>query len=166
MSTLPEIDKSALQRIIMNLLKSPKEFARNPSTDLTRNNGLLPVSKLIHIILGMRKDTIATELREYFGAVSNAIPTASAFVQQREKLLPKAFETIFHKFNEKFSPDCLINGYNLVAADGSDVRFYGMPDETEYICHPGGGERDCHAIHLNALLNIGSNRYDVHQVPF
>ncbi len=34
-----------------------------------------------------------------------------------------------------------------------------MPYETNYICHPGGGERDCHAIHLNALLNIGSNRY-------
>lgn len=159
MSTFPAIVKSALQSIITNLLKSPKEFARNPSTDFTRNNGLLPVGKLIHIILGMRKDTIATELREYFGAVPNAIPTPSAFVQQRGKLLPKAFETIFHRFNEKFSPHCPINGYNLVAADGSDVRFYGMPDETEYICHPGGGERDCHTIHLNALLNIGSNRY-------
>ncbi len=159
MSTFPAIVKSALQSIITNLLKFPREFAGNPSTDFTRNNGLLPVSKLIHIILGMRKDTIATELREYFGAVSNTIPTPSAFVQQRGKLLPKAFETIFHRFNEKFSPHCPINGYNLVAADGSDVRFYGMPDETEYICHQGGGERDCHAIHLNALLNIGSNRY-------
>lgn len=159
MSTFPAIVKSALQSIITNLLKFPKEFARNPSTDFTRNNGLLPVNKLIHIILGMRKDTIATELREYFGAVSDTIPTASAFVQQRGKLLPKAFETIFHRFNEEFSADCLINGYNLVAADGSDVRFYGMPEETEYICHPGGEERDCHIIHLNALLNIGSNRY-------
>lgn len=159
MSKFPAIVKSALQSVITNLLKFPKEFARNPSTDFTRNNGLLPVNKLIHIILGMRKDTIATELREHFGAVPSAIPTPSAFVQQRRKLLPKAFESIFHSFNEKFSPHRPINGYNLVAADGSDASFYGMPDETEYICHPGGGERDCHAIHLNALLNIGSNRY-------
>ncbi len=121
------------------LLKFPKEFARNPSTDFTRNNGLLPVSKLIHIILGMRKDTIATELREHFGAVPNAIPTPSAFVQQRGKLLPKAFETIFHRFNEKFSPHCPINGYSLIAAYGSDVRFYGMPDETEYIIYLSSG---------------------------
>ncbi len=34
-----------------------------------------------------------------------------------------------------------------------------MSGETEYICHPGAEERDCHIIHLNALLNIGSNRY-------
>ncbi len=159
MSTFPATVKSALHSIIRDLLKFPKEFARNPSTDFTRNNGLLPVHKLIHLILGMRKDTIATELREYFGAVPNAIPTASAFVQQRAKLLPSAFETIFRRLNEKFSPHALVNGYHLVAADGSDVSFYGMPGETEYICHSGGGERDCHRMHLNALLNLGSNRY-------
>lgn len=110
-------------------------------------------------IVGMQKDTIATELRKYFGAVAKDIPTASAFVQQRWKLLPKAFETIFRRFNEKFSPYAQIDGFNLIAADGSDVRFYGMPEETEYICQTGGGEQDCHMLHLNALLNLGSNRY-------
>ncbi len=159
MSTFPETVKSTLQSIINDLLKSPKEYARNPAADFTRNNGLLPVNKLIHLILGMRKDTIATELRKYFGAVPNAIPTASAFVQQRGKLLPKALETIFRRFNEKFSQHTLVNGYHLLAVDGSDVSFYGMPEETEYICQTGGGERNCHTIHLNALLNLGSNRY-------
>ncbi len=101
MSTFPAIVESAMQSIIANMLKFPKDFARNPSTDFTRNNGLLPVSKLIHIITGMRKDTIATGLRKYFGAVPNAIPTASAFVQQRGKLLPKAFEIIFHRFSDQ-----------------------------------------------------------------
>ncbi len=62
MSTFPATVKSALHSIISDLLKFPKEFARNPSTDFTRNNGLLPVHKLIHLILGMRKDTIATRI--------------------------------------------------------------------------------------------------------
>ncbi len=61
MSTFPETVKSVLQSIISDLLKSPKEYARTPTSDFTRNNGLLPVNKLIHLILGMRKDTIATE---------------------------------------------------------------------------------------------------------
>jgi len=159
MSTFPARVKSVLQSIINDLLKSPTEYARNPAADFTRNNGLLPVNKLIHLILGMRKDTIATELRKYFGAVANDIPTASAFVQQRGKLLPKALETIFFRFNKEFSHHTLVNGYHLLAVDGSDVSFYGMPGETEYICQTGGGERDCHMIHLNALLNLGSNRY-------
>ncbi len=124
MSTFPETVKSVLQSIISDLLKSPKEYARNPASDFTRSNGLLPVNKLIHLILGMRKDTIATDLRKYFGAVPDAIPTASAFVQQRGKLLPKALETIFLKFNEKFSHHALVNGYHLLAVDGSDVSFY------------------------------------------
>jgi len=159
MSTFPARVKSVLQSIISDLLKSAEGYARNPAADFTRNNGLLPVNKLIHLILGMRKDTIATELRKYFGAVANAIPTASAFVQQRGKLLPKALETIFFRFNEEFSPHTLVNGYHLLAVDGSDVSFYGMPGETEYICQTGGGERDRHMIHLNALLDLGSNRY-------
>ncbi len=83
MSKFPAIVKSSLQNIITNLLKFPKEFARNPSTDFTRNNELLPVSKLIHIILGMRKDTIATELREYFGAVPNTIPKVDPIVKTK-----------------------------------------------------------------------------------
>ncbi len=68
-------------------VRIPQGISQKPVNRFTRNNGLLPVRKLLHIILGMRKDTISTELREYFGAVSNAIPTASAFVQQRGKLL-------------------------------------------------------------------------------
>ncbi len=50
MSTFPAIVKSALQSIITNLLKFSKEFTRNPSTDFTRNNELLPVRNCMKII--------------------------------------------------------------------------------------------------------------------
>jgi len=159
MSSFPATAKSTLENIITELLKTPKEFARNPSKDFTRNNGQLPANRMIHIMLGVSKNTVATELREYFGAVAKNIPTASAFVQQRWKLLPEAFETIYRRFNEAFSSHTQIEGFNLVAADGSDVRFYGLPEETEYVCDTGVGEKNCHMIHLNALLNLGSNRY-------
>lgn len=76
-----------------------------------------------------------------------------------EKLRPEAFEAIFRGFNKEFSPHAQTEGFNLVEADGSDVRVYGLLDETEYICDTGGREQDCNMIHLNALLNLGSNRY-------
>ncbi len=159
MSEYPATVKATMEKSIAATLKIPEEYARKPSHDFTRNNGLLPVNRLIHCILGMSKDTIATELRKYYGSAPKAIPTVSAFVQQRGKLLPKAFESIFRRFNEAFPHHARTDGFNLVAVDGSDVRFYGMPEETECICDTGGGEQDCHMLHLNALLNLGSNRY-------
>jgi len=157
MSAFAATVKSVLETIITNLLSTPKEFARKPESDFTRNNGKLPADRMFHVMLGMSKGTIATELREYFGAAPEEIPTASAFVQQRGKILPKAFETIFRKVNEAFSPYAQTEDVCLVAADGSDVRFYGLPGDTEYICNT--GEQDCHMLHINALLNLSSNRY-------
>ena len=53
-------------------------------------------------ILRFGNATLSNELLDSFRFSVN-MPTVSAFVQQRDKLLPSAFESIFHKFTKRTS---------------------------------------------------------------
>ncbi|MBQ3284385.1 MAG: hypothetical protein IJH40_01975, partial [Ruminococcus sp.] len=48
--------------------------------------------------------------------------SASAFVQQRSKILPSAFEEIFKQFINTMNPVKLYEGFRLLAVDGSDIH--------------------------------------------
>lgn len=49
--------------------------------------------------------------------------TVSAFVQQREKILPFAVESLFHRFVDECEEAKTYRDYRLLAADGSDLRL-------------------------------------------
>ena len=68
----------------------------------------------------MEGGSLTNELMKRFGCRAD-IASTSAFVQQRGKILPEAFETIFRMFVEESDPSRLYNGYRLFAADGSDI---------------------------------------------
>ena len=53
--------------------------------------------------------------------------SASAFVQQREKLLPSATETLFQQFTSWLCPTERFQGYRLLAADGLDLKSAAYP---------------------------------------
>ena len=78
--------KESLLSMIREMGEHPERYAKNPSKDFTRQRSLtLPT--LISLILTMDEKSVWKGL---FGYFNNGIdtPAASAFVQQRKKLLP------------------------------------------------------------------------------
>ena len=102
-------------------------FSRQPEKDFTRNRKL-SFPKLVSFLLAMEGGTLTTELIERFGC-SPDTASASAFVQQRSKLAPETFPSLFDLFVRKTQPLKLYKGFRLFAADGSDIhgRDLGIP---------------------------------------
>ena len=74
--------KENLENLIQNMSKDPSSWAKNPN-DFTRNRKL-GFSRLLHVMLGMRGNSLNKELYDYFK--DSNLMTSSAFVQQRNKL--------------------------------------------------------------------------------
>ena len=70
----------------------------------------------------MESTSIKKELLNFF-KFSSDTPTASAFAQQRNKLLLETWAFLFHEFNTGFPLEKKYNGYQLLACDGSDLNI-------------------------------------------
>ena len=89
----PKQVKKLLMDEIRKVSHSIERYCINPSKNFTRTRKL-PIEKLMLGIIGMESGSITNELLNYFD-ISPETPTASAFVQQRNKLKPEAFEAVF-----------------------------------------------------------------------
>lgn len=140
------------------MANSPEAFVRNPSADFTRDR-MLNFENTVNLILSMGSASINRELLDFFQYVSPSVPSASAFVQQRAKILPDAFRTLFLRFNSCFAESPSFNGFRLLACDGTDLDFYGNPADAEYYFILGNASVGCCTIHVNALYSLCSKRY-------
>ena len=75
----------------------------------------LSFSKTMKFILGMGSQTLGKELIDFYGYDPKMV-SVSAIVQRRSKILPAAFQHLFHKFNKTFSQNSFFHGYRLYAA--------------------------------------------------
>lgn len=91
--------KRTLADSIKKLAAEKQKFSRNPGKDNTRNRKL-PFEKVVAAILSFQGGTLNRELMDFFD-LNSASPTTSAFVQQRAKILPAAFESLFHHFTDR-----------------------------------------------------------------
>ena len=71
-------------------------FSRRPGKDFSRNSKLT-LQKTVSILLAMQGKSISNELLDFFDFDPNT-PSASAFVQARNKLAPNAIQTLFQRF--------------------------------------------------------------------
>ena len=83
---------------------------------------------LIHLILAMGEKSIWKGLLGHF---RRRIDTPSAFVQQRQKLLPSALEDLFHRFSDQLRPQKKFRGYRLLAADCSSLKSGAYPADKD-----------------------------------
>ena len=117
--------------IIRRLGEEPKRYARNPDRDFTRKRTLTP-AVLIYLIVTMDEKSIWKGLLGHFRKRIDT-PSASAFTQQRQKLLPSALEDMFHHFSDHLRPQKKFQGYRLLAVDGSSLKSGTYPaDEDAY----------------------------------
>lgn len=148
-----------IKRILLSeielLSNNVTSYIRNPGRDFSRNRKL-SFSTIIKSIIGMESKSLTNELIDIFNI--SDLPSASAFVQQRQKVKPEAFKAIFDGFTFKILNRAKEN-MAILAVDGSDIQISTNPNDiTSY--HPGtNGQKPYNLLHLNALYDLEKHLY-------
>ena len=152
----PKYVKELLLSEINSITENMSHYVNNTDTDFTRTRKQ-PFPTIIKSIIGMESKNLTNELIDVFpDAVS--LPSASAFVQQRQKIKPEAFEDIFNGFTARLINETC-RDLVILAVDGSDIQIPTNPDDsTSY--HPGtNGQKPYNLLHLNALYDLKNHLY-------
>ena len=115
------------------------------------------MDKVIKTLLGFSSKSLSNEIIDVFSG-DNEMPSASAFVQQRSKILSTAFVDVFRRFTNSVDHMKLFEGFHLLAVDGSDIHTPTNPDDPDSYfkvnnCSP------YNLYHLNALYDLCSHTY-------
>lgn len=149
--------RKRLNSIILRTSKERKRFVCLPDKDFIRK-GKLPLQTLIKLILSLGSGRLGGELLNFF-SIGPQTPSVSAFVQQRAKLLPDAFEHIFHEFTRKLPCLRLKDGYRLLAVDGCQLCSVANPNEPENYFKTFPCKKGFNLHNLNALYDICNRIY-------
>ena len=91
--------KKSLLEIINEMTQYQWLFVKQPEKDFTRNRKLT-FEKMMTSFLMMEGGSLRKELLD-LNQYRLDTPSVSAFNQQREKILPEAFQFLFHEFNQQ-----------------------------------------------------------------
>lgn len=149
--------KTALFDTIQAMTDYKWFFSVRPGKDNTRNRKF-PFQKMITSILAFNGGTLNHEIMDFFG-LDPSIGTASAFIQQRAKISPEAFETLFQHFTSKFSEHKYFHGYRLLAVDGSDLQTAANPDDPDSFFPGTNDQKPYNLLHINAMYDLLQNIY-------
>ena len=147
--------KNLLLKHIQIMEENRKDFVKDPLRDFTRKRKL-SFSDTMMMLISMECGTIRSELLKFFD-YSPETATPSAFIQQRDKLKPSAFQHLFHAFTAEL-PSATHKGYHLFAVDGSDVLIPVEGNE-EYKYFAREDQRDYYQIHLSAIYDLLTRQY-------
>ena len=147
---------SLLNTAIASLVSNISLFVRNPGKDFTRK-GKLPFVEMIRMILSFGGGTLNSELLDHFKYDPN-VATSSAFVQKRDKILPRAFRFLFHKFTD-FLVTKMLDNYRVLALDGSDVNTPQNPEDHTSFFKRKSDSKGYNLLHLNALYDLVNRLY-------
>ena len=157
--SFPQKVKSTLWAVVDAMACNTSLFVKNPEKDFTRDRKLGFV-QLIHFFLCMGSGCINHELMKYFYFLPDEVPTASAFIRQRAKLLPETFHHILTQFNLRFPTKGLWGRYSLIAADGCEFNIARNPQDPSTF-HPASGrsKKGFNSLHTISLYDLLSRRY-------
>ena len=152
----PKQLKNLLLSEINSVSKRADVFSFDSGKNFIRKRKL-PFETVIKTIIGMESKSLTNEMIDVFEA-EPSMPTASAFVQQRCKIKPEAFKTIFDGFTSKLVSE-KDDELRILAIDGSDVQIATNPnDKSSY--YPGAnGQKPYNLLHLNALFDLTHKIY-------
>lgn len=146
-----------LHSVIREMAASPHVFARKPKQHFTRRRKL-PLEQLLLLLLRFGSGSLSRELLDFFRNAPDTI-SASALVQQRNKLMPEAMAHLFRQFTDTLPFQGTLAGYRLLAADGSDVKIPPNPKDTDSYHQGTSGQRGYNLLHLNALYDLENRLY-------
>jgi hypothetical protein len=113
---------------------------------------------MLNILLSMGGNSLKHELMKYF-SYDVETATSSAFVQQREKILPEALEFLFHRFTSSAASPKYYDDYRMFAVDGSDLCIAHNPNEEENHFRTNENAKGYNLLHLNAMYDLCSRVY-------
>lgn len=142
---------------ISNMELNSSLFLKNPKCYFTRKR-VLTFSEIMKIILSMGGNSLNKELLDYYDYSEKYI-TTSTFVQQREKILPFAFEFLFKEFNENCVANKQFKGDRLLAVDGSDLCICGNKNDKESYFKHKNSDKAYGLLHINALYDLINKNY-------
>lgn len=153
----PEAIKQALNDAVQAITDHKWLYSVRPGKDNTRNRKF-PFSKMIPSILAFRGGTINHEIMDFFG-LDPAIGTSSAFIQQRAKILPTAFEALFHYFVQKTDESKPYHGLRMLAVDGSSLQIAANPHDPDSYFSGANGQKVYNLLHINAMYDLLRHTY-------
>ena len=139
---------------IDQILLNKASYVKNP-TDHSRTRKL-SFKTIINSILQMSGGSINNELLSFFNCSDT---TPAAFVQQRSKILPTAFEDIFKSFTNSSNPNATYKSYRVLAIDGSDLHVPTNPKDKDSYFPRINDQRPYNLLHLNALYDVCGKIY-------
>ncbi len=148
----PDAVKQALYDAIQAITDYKWLYSVRPGRDNTRNRKF-PFKKMLSAILAFRGGTLNREIMDFFG-LDPTVGTSSAFIQQRSKILPEAFESLFRYFMSKIDENKSYNGLRLLAVDGSDLQIAANPDDPDSYFPGINGQKSYNLLHINAMYDL------------
>lgn len=153
----PEQVRSLLMKAIRDVSDHKDNYCKNPAVDFSRNRKI-SMENVIKGIIGMEGKSLRNELVDVFDGMSE-MPTASAFIQQRDKIKPEAFEHIYRMFTSKLSKKHT-DELPVLAVDGTDIQIATNPDDPDSFFPGSNGQKPYNFIHLNCLYNLDCCTYE------
>jgi len=149
--------KETLTSLIREMAAAPEPYVKHPGKDFTRKKKL-PFETVMQLLISMGGNSLYKELLESQGYdVSTA--TSSAFVQQRNKILPSALEFLFHSFTQSYTDIKDYRGYRLLAVDGSDLHIATDPADSDTYFQNQSDTKGFNLLHLNAAYDLCNRLY-------
>lgn len=147
--------KKHFESAVNEIAEHPQDYCFNPERDFTRKRKIT-AKDILQGIITMVGNSLKNEVVDMFMPSSN-MPTTSAFIQQRDKLKPEAFEAVFNKFTATIAQDD--SDLPVLAVDGSNITLPTNPDdELTYVC--GKSPKEAYnCLHLNVLYDLNKNLY-------
>ena len=149
--------KQKLDDCISQLSEVSWMFSKQPGIYFTRDRKL-PFPKVINALLSMEGGSLTSEMMKYFGCSAD-IASASAFVQQRNKISKDAFPMLFALFAQKTDSPRLYKGLRLIAADGSDIHIPTNPNDPDSYFPEINRQPSYNMLHLDAMYDLLRHTY-------
>ena len=149
--------KATLTDMVANMSKASMLYVKNPEKDFTRTRKL-PFDTMMMTLISMGGNTLSKELMDCQGYAPD-VATSSAFVQQRDKILPLAFEFLLQHFTSSCAKVKYYNGYRLFAVDGSSLNISHDPNDVDTYYQNTPKIKGFNQMHLNALYDLCSKIY-------
>ena len=149
--------KNKLFSIISEMNKISWLFVKKPGHDFIRNSPL-SFETMLKLMISMEGQSIHKEIYDFLGFKADT-PSVSAFVQQRRKIDIFAFEYLFNSLSRAFKPSKMLNGYQLLAVDGSDIHTPTNPNDPDSYFQSSNDTKGYNLFHLNALYNLLDKKY-------
>ena len=148
--------KRLLSSEIRKIASAPEKYCVNPGTDFTRHRKL-PLDRLLAGIIGLGGGSLAREIIGMFKC-SSETPSASAFIQQRNKLKPDALEELFLGFTQRLSSQWE-DDMRLLAVDGTDLHIFTDPNDIGSYYPGANGQKPYNLLHVNAFYDLTHKIY-------